>query len=124
MIKSDLERAIELNPQDDIAFSILGSFYIALGDVSWIERQLAAIFLGGLPEGGFLEAKENLTRAILLAPGIIRHHIELGRLFMLLERHEEALTEFRLVLSLPVKWGSDERTQQLASEFISRLEDR
>jgi tetratricopeptide (TPR) repeat protein len=120
-IKQELERAIALNPYDDVAFSVLGSFYKALGDVSWFERQLAGLFLGSLPEGGYDESEHALKRAIALAPEVIRHHFELGMLYIELERNEESLVEFRQVLSLPLLLASDTSRQASAAGFIKDL---
>jgi tetratricopeptide (TPR) repeat protein len=121
VIKQQLERAIELNPRDDIAFSILGTFYMTLGNVSWFERRLAAIFLGELPAGGYAESEVALRRAIALAPRVIRHHFELGTLFKELDRNKEALEEFRQVLSLPLFLASDEAKQQSAARLVKDL---
>jgi len=121
VIKHELERAIELNPRDDIAFSILGSFYTALGNVSWLERQLAALLLGDLPEGGYDESERALRQAIALAPLVIRHHFELGTLYKELERNAEALEEFRQVLSLPVLLASDATRQLSAARLVKDL---
>jgi tetratricopeptide (TPR) repeat protein len=120
-IKTELMAAINLNPKDDIAYSILGSFYMALGNVSWVERQLAAIFLGSLPDGGYEESETALKKAIALAPMTIRHHFELGRLYLLQDRRDEALTEFRKVASLPLKLASDQRTQSRAARLVNEL---
>lgn len=121
VIKRELDRAIELNPRDDIAFSILGSFYKKLGDVSWLERQLAALFLGDLPEGGYVESERALKQAIVLAPQVIRHHFELGTLYMELDRNQEALEEFRQVLTLPLLLASDAARQLSAARFVKDI---
>jgi len=121
LIKQELDRSIRLNPVDDIAYSILGSFYMALGNVSWIERRLAAIFLGTLPEGGYDESESALKKAIALAPGVIRHHSELGTLYMEQDRYREALEEFHLAATLPVLLASDERTRLSAARMIKNL---
>ena len=123
LIKQELDRSISLNPADDIAHSILGSFYMALGKISWIERQLAAVFLGSLPEGGYEESETSLKKAISLAPGVIRHHFVLGELYMLQDREQEALEEFQTVLLLPDLLGRDQRTQSLAAGLIEHLND-
>jgi len=123
VIKKELDCSISLNPDDDIAYSILGSYYMALGSVSWIERQLAAIFLGSLPEGGYDESERALKKAIALAPGAIRHHFELGDLYMQQDRNQEALEEFQRVVILPVRLASDERTQHSAAGLIKNLID-
>jgi tetratricopeptide (TPR) repeat protein len=121
MIKQELDCSISLNPVDDIAYSILGSFYMALGNVSWLERQLATVFLGSLPEGGYDESESALRKAIELAPGIIRHHFALGELYMEQDRHREALEQFQLVVTLPVLLALDERTQLSAASLIKNL---
>jgi len=123
LIKQELDCSISLNPVDDIAYSILGSFYMALGNVSWIERQLAAIFLGSLPEGGYDESESALKKAIALAPGVIRHHFELGRLHLLQDRNQEALKEFQQVVTLPVLLARDQRTRLSAAELIKNLNE-
>lgn len=123
LIKQELDCSISLNPADDIAYSILGSFYLALGNVSWIERQLAAIFLGNLPEGGYDESESALKKAIALAPGVIRHHFELGKLYMEQDRYREALEEFQQVVTLPVLLARDQRTRHSAAELIKNLNE-
>jgi tetratricopeptide (TPR) repeat protein len=120
-IKNHLDCAISLNPRDDIAYSILGSFYKALGNASWIEKRLAALFLGGLPDGGYDESECALQRAIILAPDVIRHHFELGDLYLRQDREAEALREFRQVVTLPVLLASDRGRQTSAEESISKL---
>lgn len=122
-IKKELDRSIALNPGDDIAYSILGSFYIALGNVSWFERQLAAAFLGRLPEGGYAESEIALKKAIALSPGVIRHHFALGELYIEQDRDQEALEEFNRVMTLQVALASDERTQRSAAELIMDLKE-
>ena len=118
VIKQELDRAIALNPRDDIAFSILGSFYRALGNVSWLERQMATLFLGDLPEGGYDESERALRQAITLAPRVIRHHFELGTLYQELDRNEEALAEYRQVIALPLFLASDEARQIAAARLV------
>ena len=120
-IKKELECSIHLNPVDDIAYSILGSFYMALGNVSWIERRLASIFLGSLPEGGYDESEQALKKAIALAPNVIRHHFELGDLYVQENRNKEALEQFKQVLTLQALLASDQRTQQSAETMIRTL---
>lgn len=123
IIKRELDYAISINPNDDIAYSILGSFYLALGNVSWFERQLAAILLGGLPDGGYPEAERDLKKAIALAPRVIRHHFELGRLYVATDRHQEALEEFKLLLGLPIRLRSDEGKLREAHDLIVTLQE-
>ena len=124
VIKTELDESIRLNPDNDIAYSILGSFYMALGNVSWIERQLASVFLGSLPDGGYDDAERALKKAIALSPQVIRHHAELGELFALQNRAQEAMGEFQRVLSLPVLLASDRKAQDRAAGRIQKLGEK
>ncbi len=106
-IQRELLRAIELNPYDDVAHSILGSFYRALGNISWIERQLANLLLGGIPDGGYAEAEAALQKAIAFAPNVMRHQYEMGMLYRDWERSEAANDLLRKAARLPMTVRSD-----------------
>lgn len=123
-IYAELTIALRCNPNDDIALSILGSFYRALGDVSWIERQLANLFLGGLPKGGYQEAEESLLHAVQVSPEVIRHHYELGMVYRATDRRDEACAEFKKVLALPPLLASDDKRKREARQFLEQFEER
>jgi tetratricopeptide (TPR) repeat protein len=114
-------RAIELNPRNDAAYSILGSFYRALGNVSWVQRSLAALFLGSVPRGGYPEAESALKAAIRLAPEVMRHHYEIAVLYIDMEREEEARAPLRKVLSLSVRTAIDRPRQAKARALLDQL---
>jgi tetratricopeptide (TPR) repeat protein len=57
-------KALELNPHDDVAYSIRGSFFRALGNASWIEKGIAQLFFGDVPDGGYEESEAALQQAL------------------------------------------------------------
>ncbi len=120
-IKRELDCAIALDSLDDVAYSILGSFYLALGKVGWFERQIATVFLGSLPDGGFDEAESALRRAIAIAPGIVRHRFELGLVFEEEGKKQEAIDAFRAASELPTTVASDPRTKEHALRLAAHL---
>ena len=122
-IKRELDRAVVLNPNNDVAYSILGSFYRALGNVSWLERQLANVFLGSLPSGGFEESETALKKAISLAPHTMRHYFELGMLYYQWDKPDEARKAFTLAKEQPVLLASDRRKLSRIEEMLSRLDE-
>jgi tetratricopeptide (TPR) repeat protein len=121
-IKYHLDKAISLNPDNDVAYSVLGSFYAALGNISWMERQLARVFLGRLPDGGYDEAEAAFKHAIALAPDVVRHHYALGLLYRSLDREQEARSEFEKATALPVRLARDVKDQKAAKEFLTTVE--
>lgn len=116
VVKYELDVAIRLNPENDVAYSILGTFYRALGNISWIEKQFASLFLGGVPDGGFEEGEQALKKAVALAPNIIRHRYELGRLYLDWGKEKEAKKVFSETVNLQPNLASDTRR----IEFMKR----
>lgn len=121
-IEQELQTAVRLNPRDDVAYSILGSFYRALGNVSWIERALANIFLGGIPSGGYEESEQAIRRAIEIAPKVLRHQFELALLYLDWGKEDEARAALEHAATLPVLVASDLPTQDRVRELLASLE--
>ena len=107
VIRESLDEAIKRDPHNDIAYSISGTFYRSLGNVSWLQRSLADLLLGGLPPGGFPEAEATLKEAVRLAPTMMRHRYELGLLYSDWGKNDRALTTFNEALSCPILIASD-----------------
>lgn len=120
-IQHELEIAIALNPNDDVAHSILGSFYRALGNVSWFERSLAKIFLGGLPSGGYEDAERELLAAIRIAPYEFRHYYELGRLYEDWDRPGDAVKAFQQAIEVGPRMAADRQRLELAKIHVAKL---
>jgi tetratricopeptide (TPR) repeat protein len=122
-IRQQLEIALKLNPNDDVAHSILGSFYRALGNVSWIERSLANVFLGGLPPGGYPDAERELLAAIRIAPNEFRHYYELGRLYVDWGRPADAVKAFQHAIEVGPRMAADRERMERAKISIAELTD-
>lgn len=120
-IKSELDIAVMLNPKDDVAYTIMGSFYRALGGINWVEHQLADLLLGGLPEGGYKDGEEAFKKAIQISPDILRHHFELGMLYYESGRKEEAKNKLEFANSLPIQLLSDNRRKEKIKKILAEL---
>ena len=117
-IKAQLNRAIALNPNDDIAYSILGSFYREIAHISWIEKQLALAFLGRIPDGTYEDSEKALAKAIALNPTIMRHWYEQGLLYVYWNKKSQAITAFIKAKSCPILVSSDnKRLAQIAIQL-------
>ena len=122
-ILAQTDTALSLNPADDIVYSIRGSFYHALGNIGWFKKQLAAVFLGSVPPGGYEESEAALLRAIELAPGVMRHHYELGILYIDLGKKSDARRVFSKAGELPVRVASDVPRLKKISELLQSLRE-
>ncbi|MFA6235233.1 MAG: hypothetical protein WC824_13745, partial [Bacteroidota bacterium] len=50
-IRDELDIALKLDSDNQVAHTIYGTWHREVSDVSWIERQLANLFLGSVPDG-------------------------------------------------------------------------
>jgi len=120
-ILTETDRALQLNPRDDAAFSIRGSVFRALGNVSWVKRQVASLLFGGVPSGGYEEAETALRQATALAPDVMRHSYELGVLYLDWGREDDARRVLEQALSMPVRVAIDRPRREKIRLFLSRL---
>lgn len=121
-IKSELTRAITLNPKDDIAYSILGSFYREIGHISWIEKQLALTFIGKIPDGTYEDSEKAFAKAIALAPNIMRHWYELGMLYKYWGKNSQAIVAFNKAKTCPVLVSSDNKRITAIQIFLEEMQ--
>uniref|UniRef100_B3EJG1 Regulator of microtubule dynamics protein 1 n=1 Tax=Chlorobium phaeobacteroides (strain BS1) TaxID=331678 RepID=B3EJG1_CHLPB len=124
IIKSELERALELNPQDDIALSILGSFNREIASMGWMEKVFAKTFLGSLPEGSYENAEVLFKKAISSNPRVIRHYYELGKLYKDLKRYEDAVSVLNEALTKPILMKSDKRRIKNITVLVEKMSEK
>lgn len=117
----ELDTALATNPDDDAAYSIKGSFYHALGNVGWLRKNLATLFIGRVPRGGFDNAEEALKRAVAIAPEVMRHAYELGILYIDMGKWDEAIQWLEKASTLPVRAGIDRPRLMKISELLGNL---
>lgn len=121
-IKSELTRAVTLNPKDDIAHSIFGSFYREIGHISWIEKQLALTFIGRIPDGTYEDSEKSFSKATTLAPTIMRHWYELGLLYKYWGKKPQAIVAFNKAKTCPVLVSSDNKRIAAIEVFLKDLQ--
>lgn len=122
-IKAEVDKALQLDPNDDIAWHVLGRWHRKLATLSWIEKKFANIFLGGVPKEASLEkAVEAFQKAIELNPGHINHHLELAITYEKMGQKEKAIAEYKKALELPIKDADDPEHKAYAKERLEDLE--
>jgi Flp pilus assembly protein TadD len=91
--------------------------------VSWLQRQLAALFVGKVPRGGYEEAEAALQKAIALAPDVMRHQYELGILYIDMGRKDEARRILEHAATLPVRVSIDRPRLKKIQELLATLSE-
>jgi len=122
-IKSEVDRALDLNPQSARSYHVRAIWNRELASLNFVERMAANTVLGGVPKGASLEnAVHDLERAVELDPGNINHHLELGRTWLELDRKDDARRELERAIALPPgATARDPHYQEEARALIARL---
>jgi len=117
-----LNKAIELNPDDHIALSILGSVERMFAGLSWLERTLAGvIYSADVPNGSYETAVKYFKKAISIDSRLNRHHYELALTYLEMEKFDLAKLEFEKVLRCPVILKADSRRIELTKEKLNQI---
>ena len=121
-IKKEADLAIKYNPNDDIAYHVLGRWNRKIANLSWIEETFANMFLGGVPEEASDEnAVKSFKRAIEINPGYINHYLELGTTYEMMGEDELAAQAFKKCIELPENHFKDKEYKVQAQKMLEDL---
>ena len=123
IIRKEALRAIELNPQHDGAYHIMGRWNAEIMRISGISRFFARNFLGAgvFKEASWKKAIAYMQKAAELDPGRIYHRLELARIYADRKRLADAETQLHAVESLPAREVMDTMYKRQGAELRRRL---
>jgi tetratricopeptide (TPR) repeat protein len=121
-IKSEVDRALALDPGLGRGWHVLALWNRKLASLNLFERTVAHTVLGGVPRGASMEnAVADLQKAVELEPTYVNHRLELGRTFLQLKRRDEARRELERAIALPPTGNPlDPKYQAEARELLAR----
>ncbi len=119
-VKTEAEKAIELDANEDLAYHVLGVWNREMVELNFVLRKFAEFFYGKFPPASFENAVNNLRHATELAPAVVAHHAELGITFADMRKWPEAKTELDKALAMPKAWVTDEYYKDLAKQVLER----
>jgi tetratricopeptide (TPR) repeat protein len=64
VVKDHAERAIALDASNGQAYMVLGAWHFYVSDLSWIQKNAAKIFYGGMPPASYQDAVNMLTKSL------------------------------------------------------------
>jgi len=122
-IKSEVDRAIALDPNIGRAWHVLAMWNVKLASLSAIERMAANAVLGGVPKGAsHANAEIAFRKAIALEPAYVNHRLEYARLLHELHRDPDARHELEKAVALaPTSDALDARYQTEARALLTKL---
>jgi tetratricopeptide (TPR) repeat protein len=121
-IKSSVDKAIALDPRNDLAWHVLGRWHRTLADVNTVKRRLASLIYGKLPETTTEEAVKCFEKAIEINPDRLIHYVELGRAYAQMGKNAEARRYIQKGLTMPSLEKDDPETKRRGQETLAKLQ--
>jgi tetratricopeptide (TPR) repeat protein len=81
--------ALKLDPNNELAFHVLGRWHAEVSQMNPFVKGIAKIIYGDIPPASLDTAIENFRKATALNPGRVSNQIELGRVLLLAGKKEE-----------------------------------
>ena len=120
-IKVEADKAIELNPKEDLAYHVLAIWNREMVELNWMLKKFAELLYGRFPPASLSSALANLRRAVELAPRVVPHYVELGITLASAGQWVDAKAELEKALAMPRGWVTDEYYWELAKRELQQV---
>ena len=121
LVKSAADKAIAIDPGSDLAWHVLGRWYLNVAEIGSVKRALAQVAFGKIPEVKYEDAERCFLKAIDLNPRRLMHYIELGRTYAAMGRNAEAKKMIRKGLEMAETEKDDPETKALGRQILKKL---
>jgi hypothetical protein len=123
LIKSEVDRAIALNPKLAGAYHILGRWHRTIAGFNMIEKAMINSFFGGVPPGGsYDDAVKAFMTAITLEPSSIIHQYELAETYHEMGKDVEAKVWAKKVTEMNPVSPDDKKAKADGEVLLKKLE--
>lgn len=106
-VKEHAMKAIELDPENDKNYHIMGRWNYALSELSWVEKKVAELIYSKLPDASFDEAVKFFKKAHQISPKNLRHILWLGKSLEELGKKDDARNIWKEALAITPKSEAD-----------------
>jgi tetratricopeptide (TPR) repeat protein len=123
-VRAEIDKAIELDPNNDLAWHALGRWHRRMDEIGGAKRFFGSIVYGSIPKGSFEESEKALRKAIELHPEYANHYLELGRTLVALKKYDEAAESFQKCIDLPKTTSKDDVLKAEAQAELDALKTK
>lgn len=116
-VKESAEKAIELDPDDDLAYLVLSRWHYKVSELGLLARAYARVVYGGLPDAS-LDTAEQLTIQALMLRDRIVHRYNLAKIYDRMGRRDEAKAQFQKIILLEATFPEEVEEQEKARKKL------
>lgn len=118
-IKDDCEKAIKLDPQNSVAYYVLGRTHAKLCEKPKLFRAPL-----GLGWASYEEAIKNYEKAISLRPDFIMYRLDAAKAYIETKNYKKAKEHLTIIEQLPTQDEDDPQFRKEAKELLEKIKDK
>ena len=120
-IKNIALKVIDLLPDDEFCYSIMGQWHYKLADLGRASRRVASILFSEPPKGSFEEAQYFFEKSLERNSDYIGTYYWLGKTYLKLNNKQKAIELFELGVTLDRPFKREERAYQGMKSYLEKL---
>ena len=120
-IKNIALKVIDLLPDDEFCYSIMGQWHYKLADLGRASRRIASILFSEPPKGSFQEAQYFFEKSLEINSDYIGTYYWLGKTYLKLNQEQKAIELFKLGVTLDRPFKREERAYQGMKSYLDKL---
>ncbi|MGA9365108.1 MAG: hypothetical protein WBW16_12155 [Bacteroidota bacterium] len=118
-VREDCEKAIDLDPQNAIAYDVLGQAHMKLN-----ERMKLFRWPFGVGWGNTDDAIVCFEKAISINPNLITYRIDAARAYIERKDYQKAQEHLAAIFTLPTLSGDDEQLRKEAANLLEQIKHK
>jgi tetratricopeptide (TPR) repeat protein len=120
-VKASADKALALNPENDLAWYVLGRWNEKVAELSTLKRKVAEMAYGSLPKASADEAARCFRKAISINPNRSPYNIDLGITYAAMGKPVDARKHIEMGLAMPSKGKDDPETKKRGRDLLATL---
>ena len=112
---------IELLPNDEYCYNILGQWHYRLADLNGPSRKIASFLFSEPPEGSFIKAQFFLEQSMKINPDYIGTYYWLGKTYLKINKKQKAIELFKVGIALDRPFKREEDAYQAMKSYLNKL---
>ena len=120
-IKNIALKVIDLLPDDEFCYSIMGQWHYKLADLGRASRRIASILFSEPPKGSFEEAQYFFEKSLERNSDYIGTYYWLGKTYLKLNQEQKAIELFKLGVTLDRPFKREERAYEGMKRYLEKL---
>ena len=113
-------KVIELLPEDEFCYNIMGQWHYKLASLGKASRRIASFIFSEPPQGSFEQARYFLEKSLEINPNYIGTYYWLGKTHLKLGNNEKAYNLFNKGILLDRPFKREERLFQDMNNFVKK----